>query len=113
MLHAPSAIFSLSFLQYSTLGLTSVLYKFMNGLVSIVPEAYMSTQRESFEGQNGGPPSEARRASGGGCGDPPPGIFEKPVLQMVQSEVFLSYMPCFACAGANVNEINAKILLRK
>ena len=28
--------------------------------------SYMSTQRESFEGQHGGPPSEARRASEGG-----------------------------------------------
>ena len=54
--------------------------------------SYMSTQRESFEGQHGGPPSEARRASEGGSGGPPPEIFKKPVLQMVQSEVFLSYI---------------------
>ena len=43
----------------------------------------MSTQRESFEGQNGGQPSEAEGVSGN---------FQKPVLQMVQSEVFLSYI---------------------
>ena len=48
----------------------------------------------------------------GGPGSSPEN-FQKPVLQMVQSEVFLSYRPYFACAGANVNEINAKILLRK
>ena len=61
----------------------------------------------------------ARRANrdglqkGGPGGESSPGNFQKPVLQMVQSEVFLSYRPYFACAGANVNEINAKILLRK
>ena len=51
----------------------------------------MSTQRESFKGQHGGPASEARRASEGGAGGPP-GNCKKPVLQMVQSEVFLSYI---------------------
>ena len=34
----------------------------------VLLQAYMSTQRESFEGQNGGPPSEARQASEGGSG---------------------------------------------
>ncbi len=52
----------------------------------------MSTQRESFEGPNGGPPSEARRASEGGSEGPPPEMKKKTVLQMVQSEVFLSYI---------------------
>ena len=42
--------------------------------------SYMSIEREIFEGQNGGPPRE------GGSG-----VLKKPVLQMVQSEVFLSY----------------------
>ena len=59
-------------------------------MVSVrVGYAYMSTQRESFEGQNGGRPSEAE---GGGSGGPPPEIKKKTVLQMVQSEVFLSYI---------------------
>ena len=49
----------------------------------------MSTEGEIFEGQNGSPPSEARRASeGGGVREPSPGNFQKPVLQMVQSEVY-------------------------
>ena len=54
----------------------------------------MSTQREVFEGQTmaRGPSSEARRALEGGSGGPPPGNFQKPVLQMVQSELFLSYI---------------------
>ena len=48
----------------------------------------MST--DIFEGQNGGPPSEARRASEWGSGGRPPEIKKKnPVLQMVQSEVFI------------------------
>ena len=51
----------------------------------------MSTQRESFEGQNGGPPSEAEGLRKGGPGGDRVGNFQKPVLQMVQSEVFLSY----------------------
>ena len=55
----------------------------------ILPHAYMSTQRESFKGQNGGRPSEVE---GGGVRGSSPGNFQKPVLQMVQSEVFLSYI---------------------
>ena len=55
----------------------------------------MSTQREIFEGQIGSQSSEARRASDRGFGvvqGPSPGIFQELVLQMVQSEVFLSYI---------------------
>ena len=51
--------------------------------------SYMSTQREVFEGQKA-----ARRAKRGrlwkGVRGSSPGIFQKPVLQMVQSELFLS-----------------------
>ena len=55
-------------------------------------KSYMSTTRESFEGQNGNPLSEARQGSEGGVRGSSPGNFQKPVLQMVQSEVFLSYI---------------------
>ena len=55
---------------------------------------YMSTQREVFEGQ-----TTARRVKRGGLwkggrggGGLSPGNFQKPVLQMVQSELFLSYI---------------------
>ena len=44
-----------------------------------------------FRGTNSGPPSEARWTPEGGFGGPPPEIFKKPVLQMVQSELFLDY----------------------
>ena len=44
-----------------------------------------------FRGTNDGPPSEARWTLEGGFGGPPPKIFKKPVLQMVQSELFLDY----------------------
>ena len=51
---------------------------------------YMSTQRKNFEGQ-----TTARRAKRGGLWKGvrglSPEIFQKPVLQMVQSELFLSY----------------------
>ena len=51
----------------------------------------MSTQREVFEGQTG-PHRASEPASEGGCGGPPPDIFKKPILQMVQSQLFLSYI---------------------
>ena len=54
-------------------------------------DAYMSTQREVFEGQ-----TTARRAKRGGLWKgvrgASPGNFHKPVLQMVQSELFPSYI---------------------
>ena len=95
--------------------------------------AYMSTQRESFEGQNGGPPSEARRASEGGSGGPPPEIFKNLYCKWCNLRYFwaiivntislyynktcikrrLNYAYHFAYAGATVNEIIAKTLLRK
>ena len=94
---------------------------------------YMSTQRERFEGQNGGPPSEARRASEGGSGGPPPDIFKNLYCKWCNLRYFLAifvntislyynktcinrklnYAKHFACTGSNVNEINAKTLLRK
>ena len=40
----------------------------------------------SFGGTNGEPTSE------GGSGDPPPENLKKPILQMVQSTLFLSYI---------------------
>ena len=55
------------------------------------PPSYMSTLREIFEGQ-----TTARRAKRGGLRKGGPGVllgnFQKPVLQMVQSELFLSYI---------------------
>ena len=72
---------------------------------------YMSTKRESFEGQNSGPPSEARPASEGGSGVPPPEIFKNLYCKWCYLRYFYAYH--FACAGANANEIDAKTLLRK
>ena len=50
----------------------------------------MSTQREVFEGQMTAEQSEA--GFGRGVWGSSPGNFQKSVLQMVQSELFLSYM---------------------
>ena len=45
----------------------------------------------TFRGTNGEPPSEASQLQNGGSGVLP-GIFKKPILQMVQSQLFLSYI---------------------
>ena len=52
-------------------------------------KSYMSTQREVLEGRTRS--HRAKRANfGRGAG--PPGNFQKPILQMVQSQLFLSYI---------------------
>ena len=53
--------------------------------------AYMSTQREVFEGQMT-PVERSEAGFGRGVRGASPRNFQKPVLQMVQSELFLSYI---------------------
>ena len=56
----------------------------------LAPPLHTCQPRRSFRGTKGGPSIEARRGLEGGSGGPPPEFFQKPVLQMVQSELFLS-----------------------
>ena len=48
--------------------------------------------REKFSRDKRGPTERSEPASEGGCGGPPPEIKKKTILQMVQSQLFLSYI---------------------
>ena len=59
--------------------------------ISLLYSIHVNPER-SFRGTNDGPSSEASQALEGGSGGPPRKLKQKPVLQMVQSELFLSYI---------------------
>ena len=63
-------------------------------ITSFIPAAQVASihvnPERSFQETNSRLPSEVRWALEGGSGGSPPIHFQKPVLQMVQSELFLS-----------------------
>ena len=68
-----------------------MLFKGVDPDTKVGGTAYMSTQREVFEGQTGS--HRAKRANfGRGVRGSSPGKFQKPTWQMVQSTLFLSYI---------------------